>query len=99
VRNAAPVLKGRAIAGSHDYEQIPALVERGKRRMKDFYADFNARLAEVGFVAGDFFSIADITAIVTVDLATKALSLPIPNDHMALRRWYELISSRPGIAA
>jgi glutathione S-transferase len=99
VRNAAPVLKGRAIAGSHDYEQIPALVERGKRRVKDFYADFNARLAEVGFVAGDFFSIADITAMVTVDFATKALSLPIPNDHMALRRWYELISSRPGIAA
>ena len=30
VRNAVAGLKGRAIAGPHDYEQIPALVERGK---------------------------------------------------------------------
>lgn len=29
VRNAAAGLKGRAIAGPHEYEQIPALVERG----------------------------------------------------------------------
>src|ERR1700752_844706 len=32
-RNAAPGLKGRAIAGPHDYEQIPALVARGKLRV------------------------------------------------------------------
>ena len=29
VRNKAERLKGRAIAGPHDYEQIPALFERG----------------------------------------------------------------------
>ena len=29
VRNKAERLQGRAIAGPHDYEQIPALVERG----------------------------------------------------------------------
>ena len=34
VRNAAPGLKGRAIAGPHDYDQIPALVERDKLRVK-----------------------------------------------------------------
>ncbi len=33
VRNGAPGLKGRAIAGSPDYEQIPALVERGRQRI------------------------------------------------------------------
>ena len=59
VRNAAAGLKGRAIAGPHDYEQIPALVERGKQRVKDFYADFNARLSEVPFVAGHYFSVAE----------------------------------------
>jgi glutathione S-transferase len=52
VRNAVPGLKNRAIAGPHDYEQIPALVERSRQRVKNFYADFNARLAEVAFVAG-----------------------------------------------
>ena len=103
VHNAAAGLKGRAIAGPHDYDQIPALAERGKQRVKDFYADFNARLAEVPFVAGDHFSdhfsVADITGVVTVDFATKALGLPIPEDHVALKRWYELVSARPSIAA
>jgi glutathione S-transferase len=99
VRNAAPGLKDRAIAGPHDYEQIPALVERGRQRVTDFYADFNARLSEVPFVAGYYFSVADITGIVTVDFATKAIGMPIPKDHTALRRWYGLVSARPSIAA
>src|SRR3981189_1429150 len=33
VRNAVPGLKGRAIAGPHDYEQIPALAARRKQRV------------------------------------------------------------------
>jgi glutathione S-transferase len=99
VRNKAERLKGHAIAGPHDYEQIPALVERGKQRARNFYADFNTRLSEVPFVAGHYFSVADITGVVTVDFATKALGLPIPEDHVALKRWYELVSARPSIAA
>jgi glutathione S-transferase len=99
VRNAAAGLKGRAIAGPHDYEQIPALVERGKQRVADFHADFNARLSEVPFIAGHSLSVADITGVVTVDFAAKALGLPIPEDHTALKRWYDLVSARPSMAA
>jgi glutathione S-transferase len=98
-RNAAPGLKGRAIAGPHDYDQIPALVERGMLRVKDFYADLDARLAEVRFVAGEEFSAADITALVTVDFATKALSLPIREEHRAMKRWYGEVAARPSAAA
>src|SRR5229473_6117339 len=64
VRNSAPGLKGRAIAGPHDYEQIPELAERSKLRVKNFFADFDDRLADVRFVAGEEFSAADITALV-----------------------------------
>ena len=99
VRNAVPGLKGRAIAGPYDYAQIPALVERSKARVANFYADFNARLTEVPFVAGDEFSIADITAIVTVDFATKAAGLAVPEKLSALRRWYDGVSARPSMAA
>jgi len=38
VRNKIPGLKGRAIAGPHDYEQIPALVERSMLRVKNFFS-------------------------------------------------------------
>jgi glutathione S-transferase len=99
VRNAVPGLKGRAIAGPHDYEQIPALAERSRQRVGHFYADFNARLADVLFVAGDEFSVADITAVVTVDFATKAANLPMTDAHAALKRWYDSVSLRPSMAA
>src|SRR5260370_5275120 len=52
VRNAVPGLKNRAIAGPHDSDQIPALVERSRHRVGNFYADFTTRLADAPFVAG-----------------------------------------------
>jgi glutathione S-transferase len=99
VRNAVPGLKGRAMAGPHDYEQIPALAERSRQRVGNFYADFNARLADVPFMAGDEFSVADITALVTVDFATKAAELPIGDERTALKRWYERVSARASVGA
>src|SRR6202047_247042 len=98
VRNASERLKGRAIAGPYDYDQIPTLVERSRLRVKNFYADLDARLAALPFVAGDHFSAADITGLVTVDFATKAMSLPVPDEHKTLRRWVEKVSSRPSVA-
>jgi glutathione S-transferase len=98
VRNRSAGLKSRAIAGPHDYEQIPALVERSMLRVKDFFADMNDRLGQVPFVGGERYSAADITALVTVDFA-KALELSVPADHAALKRWYETVSRRPSAAA
>jgi glutathione S-transferase len=99
VRNAVPGLKNRAIAGPHDYDQIPALVERSRQRVRNFYADFNTRLADVPFVAGDEFSVADITAVVTVDFATKAAGLPMADEHTALKRWYGSVAARASMGA
>src|SRR6202140_523984 len=98
VRNASERLKGRAIAGPYDYDQIPALVERSRLRVANFYADLDAPLAALSFVAGDHFSAADITSLVTVDFATKAMSLPVPDEHKTLRRWVDKVSSRPSVA-
>jgi glutathione S-transferase len=99
VRNAVPGLKGRALSGPHDYEQIPGLVERSKRRVANFYADFDARLTDVPFVAGADFSAADITGVVTVDFSTAALKMPIPEGCRAMHRWYETIAARPSVRA
>ncbi len=99
VRNSAPGLKGRALSGPHDYEQISGLVDRSKRRVANFYADFDARLNEVPFAAGTDFSAADITGIVTVDFATAALKMPIPEACHGLRRWYETVAARPSASA
>lgn len=99
VRNAAAGLKGRAISGPHGYEQIAAIVERSRQRVANFYGDFEARLKEAEFVAGDRFSAADITMLVTVDFATRAFEMPIPDGSIALKRWYGVTSTRPSAAA
>ena len=99
VRNAAPSLKGRAIAGPHGYEQIPALVERSRQRVRNFFADFDIRLAEAKFLAGETFSAADITGLVTVDFAARAFDMPLPRNALALNRWYDNVSARPSMAA
>jgi glutathione S-transferase len=99
IRNAAPGLKGRAIAGPHDYEQIAELVERSKLRVANFFVDLNARLEETPFVAGDAYSVADITALAAIDFAAKAISMPVPDEHGALKRWHQTVSSRPSASA
>jgi glutathione S-transferase len=99
VWNATAGLKGRTLSGPHDYDQIPELVGRSKRRVADFYADFEARLEEVPFVAGADFSAADITAFVTVNFAAAALKAPIPDGSRALYRWYDTVDSRPSANA
>jgi glutathione S-transferase len=99
IRNTATGLKGRAIAGPHDYDQIPALAERSRQRVKNLFADLDARLQEVPFVAGERYSIADITALVTVDFAAKALGFAVPEEHAALKRWYDQVSKRPSATA
>jgi glutathione S-transferase len=98
VRNKVERLKGHAIAGPHDYEQIPGLVDRGMLRVKNFLTDLNGRLEQVSFLAGERFSAADITALVTIDFA-KALDISIPEGHRALTRWKDVVSARPSMSA
>jgi glutathione S-transferase len=99
VRNVAPGLKGRAIAGPHDYEQIPALVDQSKLRIANFLSDIDTRLAGAPFVAGDQFSVADIAALATIDFAVKAFATSLPEQHRALTRWYQTVSARPSASA
>ena len=97
-RNWARGLKDRALPGPYDYEQIPALAERGRRRVGHFFEQMDARLAQSEFVAGPRYTIADTTALVTVDFAGSA-KLPVPESCPHLRRWHALVSARPSAKA
>jgi len=97
-RNSAPGLKGRALPGPHDYKQIPALAERGRLRVQHFQEQMDARLGQSEFIAGPHYSIADITALITIDFAVRA-KMPIPENYEHLRRWYAQVSARPSAKA
>jgi glutathione S-transferase len=98
LRNAAKGLKGRALPGPHDYEQIPELAERGRVRIGHFFKAMNARLADKKFVAGERYTIADISTLALTDLAGW-VKLAIPEDCPHLRRWYGAVSARPSAKA
>lgn len=55
-------------------------------------------LADRPFVAGERFSIADITALVAVDLGTPSVFRITP-DQEHLGRWHERVLSRPSARA
>jgi len=97
-RNSTPGLKGRALPGPHDYEQIAALAERGRLRVKHFHEQMDARLSQNEFIAGSRYSIADITALITVDFALRA-KMPIPESLPHLQRWHAQVSARPSAKA
>lgn len=61
LRNSSPGFKGRALPGELDIEQIPALAERGKKRLMWGWEHFDKSLADGRkWLAGDNFSFADI---------------------------------------
>ena len=62
-------------------------------------ADLEARLVEAPLMAGDRFSVADTTMIVTLDFATKDLSLQTLDTHVASQGWYASVVACPSIAA
>jgi glutathione S-transferase len=98
LRNYAKSFRGKAVSGLDSYEQIPELAERGRRRAERFFHRLDEQLADRPFVAGDNFSVADITALVFVDFA-KWVKLDMPEDAANLRRWYAEVSKRPTAAA
>ena len=98
LRNASKGLKGRALPGPHDYEQIPELAERGRARLAHFFTDMDARLKDREFVAGSRYTIADISTLALIDLAGW-VKLTIPEECANLRRWYAAVSSRPSAKA
>ncbi|MDH3689048.1 MAG: glutathione S-transferase [Gammaproteobacteria bacterium] len=97
-RNSTPGFKSRAIPGPINFEQIPELAERGKARTQHFLEVLNDRLGESKFVAGDKFSVADITTLVSVDFAGWLKFKP-QEEHVHLKRWYEEVSNRPSASA
>ena len=97
-RNSAKGLSGKALPGPDAYPQIPELAERGRQRVAQFIRRLDGRLGETPFLAGDNFSIADISALVFVDFAAW-IKITLPADATQLLRWYRDVSARPSAAA
>lgn len=95
-RNGPDWFEGRGLVGPHNYNKIPELVERGRLRINNFHEDINQHLRNRNYFVDDYFSVADITALVTVDFASWAgVDMPATCEH--LLAWHQRVSSRPSV--
>jgi glutathione S-transferase len=88
---------------THDFfkgrlPQVPEYGAVAKRRAEAAFALLDGVLAERRFLAGDRFSIADITALVGVDFGRVVKIRPAPEQkHVA--RWHAEVAARPSAKA
>lgn len=99
-RNSFPGFKSRGLGGNvGSVDAIPELAERGKATLLRFYNSLDEQLSTATYVAGEDFTIADITALCAVDFASSAARCPVPDTCENLKRWHAEVSARPSAQA
>ncbi len=98
LRNRAKGMQDRALPGPVNLAQIPQLVERGRIRVEAFFDRLDDQLKDNEFVTGEQFTMADITAFVTVGFAGWS-KISIKDSQQNLQRWYDNVSKRPSAKA
>lgn len=78
--------------------QVAAWGEANKPRAIEFLHIFDDALGQTRFVAGDDYSIADITTLVAVDLM-RAARIQRPESLKNVARWYDEMQNRPSTKA
>ncbi len=78
--------------------QVAAWGEVNRPRVLTMLSLLNEELADRPFIAGDDFTVADITALVAVDFM-KPARIARPDDLPNIDRWHASVSSRPSAKA
>lgn len=98
LRNWSPGFRNRVFPGSTDYPQMPELINRGRKRTEQFFDQIESRLQQTTYLAGDHFSLADISLLAITDFASWVEITPTET-RPALSHWHKLVSARPSSSA
>jgi glutathione S-transferase len=92
VQNTSSIFQGR-------FRQFPEYGEAQRavayQRLERMDRELNGRQ----FVAGDRFTIADITALVAIDIGSRLADIKIAPELAHLTRWHNAVSKRPSANA
>jgi glutathione S-transferase len=91
-RNSHPAMKAMEVP------QVPAWADANRPRVQDFLALLDGELKNRRYVAGDRYTVADITGLVAVDFM-KPAKLVVPETLTHLKRWHADVSARPSAQA
>ena len=92
VQNISPIFQGR-------FKQFPEYGETQRSVVHQRLERMDRELGGHPFVAGDRFTIADITALVAIDIGDRLADIKIAPELAHLTRWYAAVSSRPSAGA
>lgn len=90
-RNGHPFFAGRI-------PQVPEWGEVNRRAAEERMGWLDRELATREFIAGERFTIADITALCAVDFG-RVSKIRIQPEHANLARWHAAVSARPSAQA
>jgi glutathione S-transferase len=91
-RNSHPAMKEMEVP------QVPAWAEANKPRVMEFLQLLDGELQGRSFVAGDRYTVADITGLTAIDFM-KPAKLSVPDGLANVRRWHADVSARPSAKA
>ncbi len=92
IQNTSPIFQGR-------FKQFPEYGETQRTIVNQRLERMDHELNGNDFVAGDRFTIADITALVAIDIGGRLAEIRIPAELGHLTRWYDNVSNRPSAKA
>jgi glutathione S-transferase len=78
--------------------QVAAWAEANRPRVIDFLRILDAGLASHSFIAGEHFTVADITALCAVDFM-KPARIAVPDELTNVKRWHAEVAARPSAKA
>ena len=81
------------------FQQIPDAKEASDKNVASYYRRLDSEFSSSKYVAGDRFTVADITLLSAIDFAASMVDLK-PDDGLThLSRWHNEILSRPSSKA
>jgi len=92
VQNTSPIFQGR-------FKQFPEYGEAQRAVVYQRLERMDRELNGHQFVAGDRFTIADITALVAIDIGGRLADIKIAPELAHLTRWHNAVSKRPSARA
>lgn len=92
VQNTSPIFQGR-------FKQFPEYGEEQRAIGYQRLERMDRELSGHQFVAGDRFTIADITALVAIDIGRRLADIKIAPEFAHLTRWHDAVSGRPSAKA
>lgn len=77
---------------------VPAFGEEARKDVIKFLGILEERLGISTYIAGENFTVADIIALCAIDFA-RVVKIRLDESQVNLKRWYELVSTRPSVTS